>query len=159
MKITTIITVLSAVLFVSCQKEKIDNDSMFKILTTAIDASLRLDPALNQGDTLYIELSKGLMINDNVTKCLIHYLSKKNEFQIVLSDIESVMKKDPVSPDHPNLRNFCITVLEIKYKTRSTIAVSTEKYKGMLGADIIETIFKFEKGNWINSGSRIISAS
>jgi hypothetical protein len=159
MKIITIITLLVALLFLSCQKEKIDNESMFKILRTAIDTSLRLDPSLNEGDTLFIEFSKRFVINDSVNKSLINYLNNKGEFQIVLSDLESVLETDPLSPDHPNLRNFCITVLDVKYKTRNTIAVLTRKYKGMLGADIIQTIFKFEKRNWICIESRIISAS
>jgi len=159
MKVITIISLLTTLLFVNCQKERIDNDSIFKILRTAIDTSLRIDPTLNEGDTLFIELSKGLMINNSITKSLINYLNNKGEFTIILSDLESVIKKDSVSPDHPNLSNFCITVLDLKYKTRSTIAVSTRKYKGMLAADIIETIFKFDKGNWICVESRIISAS
>jgi len=159
MKYLTFIVLLNAVLFVSCQKEKIDNDSMFKILTTSIDTSLHLDPALNKGDTMYIELSKGLMINDSIVKILINNLNQKGKFPVVLSDLESMIKKDSVSPYHPNIRNFCITVLEIKYKTRSTIVVSTRKYKGIMAAVIIETIFKFDKRNWICIESRIISAS
>ena len=159
MRPIAICTLLIALLFVSCQKHKVDNKSLSKILITAIDTSLYLDPALNEGDTMFLELPQGFSPKGIVCNSIFDNLNKKGKFKIVLSDLKSVIKNNPVSQDRPSIRNLCITVLEVKYKNRNTIVVVTRKYKGMLAADIIETIFRYDEGEWDCIESQITSAS
>ena len=142
-----------------CSIKKIEPISVVEVCKIAIDATFSFDKALNDGDTLFLEFPKDLNLSNNDRDSLLNYFMDKYKLKISISSLDYLTKKENLSPDHPNLKNFLIGISKIQYKNRKTFIVESFKYKGMLAAINIETVFEYKEGRWICNGSRIKSES
>jgi len=142
-----------------CSIKKIEPISVVEVCKIAIDATFSFDKALNDGDTLFLEFPKDLNLSNNDRDSLLNYFMDKYKLKISISSLDYLTKKENLSPDHPNLKNFLIGISKIQYKNRKTFIVESFKYKGMLAAINIETVFEYKEGRWICNGSRITSES
>lgn len=140
-----------------CNRKAIEPISTISVCKIAIDATFSIDTALNEGDTLFLQFPEGLKLNERDS--LLNYFKHKCKFMISMSSLDSLIKKENISPNHPNLKNFLIGIARIQYVNRKTVIVESFKYKGMLGATNIETVFEYKEGHWICKGSKITSES
>ena len=142
-----------------CSIKKIEPISVVEVCKIAIDATFSFDKTLNDGDTLFLEFPKDLNLSNNDRDSLLNYFMDRYKLKISISSLDYLTKKENLSPDHPNLKNFLIGISKIQYKNRKTFIVESFKYKGMLAAINIETVFEYKEGRWICNGSRITSES
>jgi hypothetical protein len=140
-----------------CNRNAIEPISSVVVCKIAIETTFSTDTALNEGDTLFIQFPEGLKLNERDS--LLNYFKRRYKFMISMSSLDSLTKKENISPNHPNLKNFLIGISRIQYKGRKTVVVESFKYKGMLGTANIETVFEYKEGHWICKGSKIISES
>ena len=142
-----------------CSIKKIEPISVVEVCKIAIDATFSFDKALNDGDTLFLEFPKDLNLSNNDRDSLLNYFMDKYKLKISISSLDYLTKKENLSPDHPNLKNFLISISKIQYKNRKTVIVESFKYKGMLAAINVETVFEYKDNHWICNGSKITSES
>ena len=142
-----------------CSIKKIEPISVIEVCKIAIDATFSFDKTLNDGDTLFLEFSKDLNLSNNDRDSLLNYFKDKYKLKISISSLDYLTTKENLSPYHPNLKNFLICISKIQYKNRKTVIVESFKYKGMLAAINIETVFEYKDNHWICKGSRITSES
>ena len=142
-----------------CNRKKIEPISVFEVCKIAIGATYSSDKALNDGDTLFLQFPEDSNLSINDKDSILNYFKDKYKLNISISSLDYLTKKENLSPDHPNLKNFLIGISKIQYKNRKTVIVESFKYKGMMGAINIETVFEYKEGHWICNGSRITSES
>ena len=144
---------------IGCTDKKIEPISVIEACKIAIDATFSFDNALNDGDTLFLKLPKELNLNENDKFLILNCVKEKYEMRFIISFYDFQTIKENLTPEHPNLKNFIIGVSKIQYKNRKTVVVESFKYKGMLGAVYVETVFEYIENRWICNGSKITSMS
>ena len=142
-----------------CSNTKIEPISVIEIFEIAIDSTYSFDKALNEGDTLFLEFPKDLNLCINDRDSVLNYFKDKYKLKNSISSLQYLTDKENLSPDHPNLTNFLIGISKIQYKNRKTVIVESFKFKGMLAAINVETVFEYKDNHWICTGSRITSDS
>jgi hypothetical protein len=142
-----------------CDFKKNKPSSFNEMCKTVIDNSLSFDTALNQGDSLYFDFPKDLSLNNNDEIDIINYVHVKYKFNVGLSSLDNLIKWDSLYEKKGYLKNFFISVIEVKFLNSKKISIKSQKFKGKFGAIVVETIFEFRDHRWIYKSSKIISAS
>ena len=148
-----------SLLQIGCSNKKIDRDSVIEACKTAIDSTYSFDPVTSDGDTLYLGFPEELNLEDNDKYIIQEYVKDKYKLKVCLSSLKDLLINENISFEHPNLKNFYISISRIYYKSRKTIVVESYKYKGMFAAVNVETVFEYTEGRWICTGSRITCMS
>jgi len=159
MRIIFISLVLISFFQLNCKKEKIKPISFVEICNTAIDSTLSFDSALNDGDTLFLEFPKTSDLSERTKKTVIGYIQEKHRFKVILSSLDNLTINDATWSETGNLKNFFISIRSIESEGQKKIIIESQKYKGMLAAVNIETVFEYLSGNWVCTSSRITSMS
>ena len=127
--------------------------------TTAETRRRLFDKALNQGDSLYLDLSNNLSLGHKEQMDILNYVNDKYKLNVGLSHLDKLIAKDTLYAKVGYLKNFFISITEIKFVNSKKISIISQKYKGKLAAILIETIFEYNDKEWIFKSSKIISAS
>jgi hypothetical protein len=145
--------------YYGCDSKRNKPTTFKEICKTVIDYSLSFDKALNQGDSLYIDLSNDLSLNHKDQTDILNYVHDKYKLNVGLSQLDKLIAKDTLYEKVGYLKNFFISVTEVKFINSKKISIISQKYKGKLAATVIETIFEFKDKVWIFKSSKIISES
>ena len=148
-----------SLLHIACTNEKIQPIYIVDACIVAIDSTYSFDRGLNEGDTLFLEFSNELNLNELDKSKILNNLKEKYKLPICISSLHYLTNLEKLTPYHPNLKNFIIGIEKIYYEDKKTIVIKSFKYKGMLASDIVETIFKYKDGRWNCCFSKISSVS
>lgn len=150
---------IASLTFYGCDSKRNKPNSFNEICKTVIDYTLSFDKALNQGDSLYIDLSNDLSLGLKDQMDILNYINDKYKLNVGLSPLDKLIARDTLYEKVGYLKNFFISVTEIKFVNSKKISIISQKYKGKLAAIVIETIFEYNDKEWIFKSSKIISAS
>jgi hypothetical protein len=145
--------------FYGCDPKRNKPNSFNEICKIVIDCSLKFDKALNQGDSLYLDLSNDFSFDHKDQMDILNYVSEKYKLNVRLSPLDRIIAKDTLYEKVGYLKNFFISVTEIKFINSKKIIIKSKKYKGKFAVIVIETIFEFNDKEWIFKSSKIISTS
>ena len=142
-----------------CDSKKFKPGSFKEICKLVIDKTIIFDNALNEGDSLYLDFSNDLDLNNSDKSEIIDYVNKKFKYKVGLSSLQSLISNDTIFKTKFYLKNFFISIDELQFINSKKISIKSQKYKGSLAAIVVETIFEFKDKKWRLKSSMIISAS
>lgn len=160
MKRVIILSILSiSFLQFACRNEKIKPISFIEVCKTTIDSTLSFDPALNEGDTLFLEFPKASDLSKQTKKAVIDWIQEKYKLKVILSTLDELTINDTSWRESGTLKNFFVNIRSIESQGKNRIIITSQKYKGTFAAVDVETIFEYKEGNWICVSSRITCMS